>query len=444
MRTASSCLVAVIAAFVIACEPNESRGPALDAAADAGMDGSSDAGPGPGTVPQRADVLYETALWTSPAGSSLATPASCRIRALPGCEGLALPEMLDTALTGDRLVVLMVRDGRSAPGVWDLLVSDDRGKTVRRFSLDGVTGNGRDGRLHLVGRRIFVLASATDPVLHTVGSSRVFEIDPDDGAVIPRGAGVMSSARGHAAADGVLTTVAYARISAPQMISVTRFDPTTNAIHGDEIACNDPACELGSESFISSDGETFNLLAHPSASALANQGCLVSVTASNQTVGVECSAAWPRTVQPFISVGGKAYDFAVLGPTDVPSWSLVPTVRNWVPAGPALPMPADKVGWFGDGFFAYSPSAHVTAGDGVLGRVTPSGSLQTTALQHEGCLDIEYHPDGRDCARTVRILALPGDEVLFIAVRDEFHDGLNSRLLFEVGHSRAPFAPFQP
>jgi hypothetical protein len=93
----------------------------------------------------------------------------------------------------------MDTDRISEPPVWELLVSDDLGTTVRRFALSDITGNGRDAALHLFAGRIFVLASQTDAEFHTASSARVFEVDPQLGTVTARGgADTMSAVHGRA------------------------------------------------------------------------------------------------------------------------------------------------------------------------------------------------------------------------------------------------------
>lgn len=343
---------------------------------------------------------------------------------------------MDAALDGQRLVVLVNED----PG-WALLISDDLGKTVRRFALgDPFSTDGRELTLHLFQQRVFVLAASADR-----GAVRVFEIDPVQGAIAQRaGDATMSSVSGYAAPDGSYTTVS----GAGMVVAITRFRPETNHISRVELPCTEDFCQ-GLGAFISSDGEVFNLLTGASA---GNARCMVTVHVATGALQTECSPEFAGdNGTPLRAFGSTSYDFEFVAPDhavepDAP-WSLVPVQRNWLSAGPPVSFPVDHLFPLQNGLFAFSHSGFATLGDDVLLRLQPTGLLeQSTLLQgQDGCLTLSPFSDvPASCSVVLRVLPLAGAEVLIISRRDESQDDDHSRWVFEIGRSNAPFTDFRP
>jgi hypothetical protein len=79
-----------------------------------------------------------------------------------------------------------------------------------------------------------------------------------------------------------------------------------------------------------------------------------------------------------------------------------------------------------------------------LFRVFPDGTLQSAPLAYEGCLSLSPYTDTGSCSKLVKILPLSGDEVVFIARRDESQTEDQSRWVFDLRRSNAPFVTFQP
>jgi hypothetical protein len=394
---------------------------------------------GPDVVPQRAEVLYESELWTKPEGGNFGSGACRARRGLPGCEQFRQPVVKASATDGNRLVVVMQRDLREEPVAWDILISDDLGKTVRRFGVEGLASNGRAARLYLFQGRIFLLASFTDPTLFTVDNARVFEIDPVQGSLTPRGGQTaMSDTLGAATSSGALTAVSFGRAAAPQVVSVTRFDPTTNSIQRDDLRCTVAGCDPASlaSPFLSDDGETFHLLVSP-ATGGANP-CLLTVHAAARTVESQCFPGLSTgDSAPVSSFGGTAYDFR-LGNSETETW-LAPVARQWLPSGERIVFGKQQLQWAGGHFILFSASAFTSDGDTRLARVLPGGSLQTTVVQHEGCLNLGPFLSPGNCPLAVVFHPLAGDEVLLITQQDEFDDETRSRQLFKIVLSTSPF-----
>jgi hypothetical protein len=400
----------------------------------------SEAGP-PGGGDRPAGLLYQATPWTKPAGAQFGA-ATCRVRrSVPGCETFPEPSVRATAVDDRRLVVLMEGDRLGGVATWELLVSDDLGGPVRRFALAGIDGNGRDASLHLFQGRIFLLSSVNGPEGSTAGSARVFEVDPLQGTVTAvAGSATMSSAFGVAKAGGVLTTVAFARDRPPQVIAVTRFDPATGSIRRDELACDVAGCApAGYTDFLSSDGETFDVLLKPASAP--GESCLLTVHAGSQTVASECFPGLDSDAGAALSSrGGHPYDFR-LSTREGVAPTLVPVSRHWLPNGAGISFGAQQVAPIGEAFVAFSPSAFTREGDGVLLRPQATGQPARTVLSHEGCFG--FRPGGA-CPQLVDLQALPGDEVLLITERDESHDDDHARPIFEVGRATATFTAFAP
>jgi len=339
--------------------------------------------------------------------------------------------------------VVMERDRVAGiAGGWDLLVSEDLGKTVVPFPLEGFAGPGGQAALHLREGRIFLLIPAfgDSPAR---GGALVYELDPIRGTFTARD-GRMSAVDAVASADGALTSVDFARDRPPQAIAVTRFDPRTGAITRDEVACTVAGCDPSSLGypFLSGDGDTFDLLVDPA--QMPDRSCLLTVRRSTAAVTSECFPRLPaRSRWPVSSLGGDPFDFQVSSAAGDPDVLVVPVSRHWLPAGTALHFHADQLHGLGGNLFAFSPSAF-TADDTRLLRLRAGGKLQQTTVPHEGCLDLGPFVAERGCPAAVNYQPLPGDELLLITQRDELTDEGRSRQRFEVRRSAVPFAPFSP
>jgi hypothetical protein len=394
-----------------------------------------DASPPLGDPPSQPLPLYQGALWTKPAGSTHgATECGIR-RSLPDCDLFPEPSPKAVAVEGRRLVVLMERD--RVLGGWDLVVSDDLGMNVRRFAMDPLGQPDTDGSLHLKQGRIFLLAAAP-PALAGV---RLFEVDATSGKVTGLGGGqMMASTATSIAADGALVAVAFARNQAPQVISLTRFDPRTGTIDHNELPCSVPGCDPAglSRFFLSSDGERFDILTE--SPLPTGPSCLVTVRGSTRSVTSQCFPRLPDVNRwPLSAIGGAPFDHQLSSASVEEETLLWRVNHHWLPAGEPRRFGPDQLHLAGDSFLVYRDPGS----DGRLLRLRAGGQLQETSLP--GCVNLGPYDDGQKCPRAVSFQALAGDQVLFITRRDEHAgDDDRSRQLFEVSRSAAPFSDFSP
>ncbi len=418
---------------------------------DAGhIDDTSMPVPEAGGVPQRNGVIYEGVLWTPSNSTSPVTVGTCTIRpSLVGCEMFPHPRVGAIAIDGQRIVVLMARGLPTEIPDWDLLVSDDLGATVRRFSLAGVTGNAREAGLYLFRGRIFLLSPQTDPIFFTVGGARIFEVDPNDGAIFARGGdSAMSSVFAVAGSEGVLTTVDFVRDRPPQVIGITRFAPATNSVTASQITCDVPGCDSVSfaRPFLSADAETFTLVRSPVVNGAPDpNGCLLTVGVSARSLASECIPGLSTDITPISSFGGTPYDFGFTAVDAGQPFSIVALDRLWIPSGTPLALGTDQAHWMGGGFFTFSPSAFATEGDALVLRLTAGGQLQTVGLPHDGCWNVTpFRYPGGCTTKVVAIRPTDGGEIIVITQRDEFQEPARSRQLFELFLVKPTFEFFQP
>jgi hypothetical protein len=413
--------------------------------AAAGCDrGVAPAPPTYGGELEPAGLLYQGPLWTKPEGAQF-DAQNCKSRpSLPGCEDFRHLRLVALAIDGRRLVALMETIPWRVGSSWDLLLSDDLGQTVRRSPFAPSPGGGGAARLYFRGGRIFVLAEADDPRAPGRAGARVFEVDPVRGTWTALGREeLMSSVAATAAADGTLTSVAFGRNQPPQVLSVTRFHPASGAISHAELPCTLEGCEPSSlsQSFLSDDGNAFDLLVAPEGAL--GRTCVLSVDARTQAVESRCSSAFASDdLRPISSFGGQPYDFQLSMDNGDPAW-MVPVTRHWIPAGPRLMFGPQQLQVAGGSFFVFSPSGRAVEGDSVLLRLRPGGRWQRTELAHSGCLDLGFFGGRDDCPQVISLQALSGDELLLVTQRDEFQEAGRSRDLFQVIRSAAPFTDFQ-